>query len=102
MYEEFYTNQIGNGKPVFAGGRHQHGYGLECVLERLFRHTILSLFKSNDEMMASKAIKTGMRVADDVAQSTSFKESAQKMYAGRYKSYRRKAKLVDGFRYAKQ
>jgi len=41
MYEEYYTNQIGNGMLVFAEGRHQRGYG--SVLEKLFRHNIVHM-----------------------------------------------------------
>ena len=59
MYEEYYTNKIGNGMPDFAGGRHQRGHGLRSVLRGLFRHIILPFFKSNGGMMASKAINTG-------------------------------------------
>jgi len=98
MYEEYYTNQTGNGMPVFVGGRHQRGHGLGSVLGRLFRHIILPFFKSNGQMMASKAIKTGLRVADDVAQGTSFKESAKRRIPDGIKATARKLNWQTGSR----
>ena len=67
MYEDYYTSQSGLGMPVFAGARYQHGHGLGSILSGLFRRIILPFFRANGRTMASKAIKTGLEVADDVA-----------------------------------
>jgi len=66
MYEDYYTSQSGLGMPVFAGARYQHGHGLGSILSGLFRRIILPFFRANGRTMASKAIKTGLKVADDV------------------------------------
>jgi len=78
MYEDYYTNQSGRGMPVFVGARHQRGHGLGSILSGLFRRIILPFFRANGTTIASKAIKTGLEVADDVAQGKSFKESAKR------------------------
>ena len=78
MYEDYYTNQSGHGMPVFAGARYQRGHGLGSILSGVFRRIILPFFKANGRTIASKAIKTGLEVADDVAQGKSFKESAKR------------------------
>ena len=80
MYEDYYTSHTGNGMPIFAGARHRRGHGLGSMLSGLFRCLILPFFTANGRMMATKAIKTGLRVADDVAQGESFKESAKGVY----------------------
>ena len=67
MYEDYYTSQSGLGMPVFAGARYQHGHGLGSILSGLFRRIILPFFRANGRTIASKAIKTGLEVADDVA-----------------------------------
>ena len=89
MYEDYYTNQSGRGTAVFVGTRNQRGRGLGSVLSGLFGRIILPFFRSNCRTIASKAIKTGLEVADDVAQGNSFKESAE-----RYKRSCRKYKLA--------
>jgi len=47
-------------------------------------------------MMATKAIKTGLRVADDVAQGESFKESAKRRIPEGIKATARKIKWQTG------
>jgi len=78
MYEDYYTNQSGHGMPVFAGARYQRGHGLGSILGGLFRRIIIPFFRANGRTIASKAIKTGLEVADDVAQGKSLKESAKR------------------------
>ena len=78
MYEDYYTNQSRHGMLVFAGARYQRGHGLGSILSGVFRRIILPFFKANGRTIASKAIKTGLEVADDVAQGKSFKESAKR------------------------
>ena len=65
MYEDYYTSQTGNGMPIFAGARYQRGHGLGSMLSGLFSRIILPFFKANGRMMATKAIKTGLRVEDE-------------------------------------
>ena len=63
--------------PFFVAEIHQHGHGLRSILSGLIRRIILPFFRANGKTIASKAIKTGVQVGDDLAQGTSFKESAK-------------------------
>jgi len=78
MSEDYYTNQSGHGMPVFVGARYQRGHGLGSILSGLFRRIILPFFRANGRTIASKAIKTGLEVADDVVQGKSLKQSAKR------------------------
>jgi len=80
MYEDYCTKQSGRGMPVFAGVRHQHGHELGSILGGLFRRVILPVFRANVRTIASKAIKTGLEVADGAVQGKSFKESVKDAY----------------------
>ena len=77
-YEDYYTNQSGRGMPVFAGARYQRVHGLGSILSGLIRRIIVPFFRANGRTIASKAIKTGVQVANDVTQGKSFKESAKR------------------------
>jgi len=70
MYQEYYTgkHQFGSGNmPVFVGAKYQHGHGLANILGGLFRSIILPFIKRNAPMMAGKAIKTGINLANDAS-----------------------------------
>jgi len=82
--------------PIFVGARHQRGHSLGSMLSGLFRRIILPFFKANGRMMATKAIMTGLRVADDVAQGESFKESAKRRIPEGIKATARKIKWQTG------
>jgi len=46
MYEDYYTNQHGDGMPVFAGARHQRGHGLGNVFGGLLRNVLVAIATS--------------------------------------------------------
>jgi len=56
----------------------QRGHGLGSILNGLFRRVVVPFFRENGRTIASKAIKTGLEVADDVVQGKSFKESVKR------------------------
>ena len=60
--------------PFFAGDRYQRGHGLGSILSGLFSRIIMPFLSANGRTIASKAIKTGLEVADDVAHGKSLKE----------------------------
>ena len=78
MYKDYCTNQSGRGMPVFVGARYQRGHGLSSILSGLIRRIILPFLRASGKTIASKAIKTGVQVADDVAQGKPFKESVKR------------------------
>jgi hypothetical protein len=76
MYDNYYARQQrGGDMPVFAGARTQRGHGLGNILSGLFRKIVLPFFKRNVKMVGSRALKTGMEIADDVMEGKSFKDS---------------------------
>ena len=76
MYEDYYIRQSGNGLPVFQGSRGQRGHGLGSMLSGLFRSAV-PMLKRGLATFGKHALKTGLEVASDVADGSSFKDSAR-------------------------
>ena len=70
MYKDYYTNQHGDGMPVFAGARRQRGHELGSVFGGLLRNVLVPI--------ATSAIKSGIDVAGDMVRGKTFGESARK------------------------
>ena len=79
-YEQYYANQCGSGMNVFHGSRGQRGHGLGSMLSGLFR-SALPMLKN----FGRNALQTGLNVATDVVEGTSFRDSLQKTSSGWYK-----------------
>ena len=77
LYESYYTNQSGNGLPVFSGSRGQRGHGLGSILGGLFR-SALPMLKRGLAAFGKHALKTGLDIANDVVSGDQFKESAKR------------------------
>jgi hypothetical protein len=76
MYEDYYLRQSGSGLPVFQGSRGQRGHGLGSMLSGLFRSAI-PMLKRGLATFGKHALKTGLEIAGDVADGSSFKDSAK-------------------------
>ena len=76
MYEDYYLRQSGSGLPVFQGSRGQRGHGLGSMLSSLFRSAI-PMLKRGLATFGKHALKTGLEIAGDVADGSSFKDSAK-------------------------
>ena len=76
MYEDYYLRQSGSGLPVFQGSRGQRGHGLGSMLSGLFRSAV-PMLKRGLATFGKHALKTGLEIASDVADGTSFKDSAK-------------------------
>ena len=76
MYEDYYIRQSGNGLPVFQGSRGQRGHGLGSMLSGLFRSAV-PMLKRGLVTFGKHALKTGLEIASDVADGSSFKDSAR-------------------------
>ena len=72
-YEQYYANQCGNGMNVFQEACGQRVHGLGSVLSGLFR-SALPMIKN----FGRNALQTGLNVATDVVEGTSFKDSLRK------------------------
>lgn len=76
MYEDYYTSQSGNGHPIYQGAPGQRGHGLGSMLSGLFR-SALPMIKRGLAHFGRQALKTGLEVANDVADGQSFGVSAR-------------------------
>ena len=77
MYEDYYTSQNGNGVPIFQGSAGQRGHGLGSMLSGLFR-SAMPMIKRGLAFFGKQALKTGLEVANDVADGESFGNSARR------------------------
>src|SRR6187401_2604060 len=76
MYEDYYLRQSGSGLPVFQGSRGQRGHGLGSMLSGLFPSAI-PMLKRGLATFGKHALKTGLEIAGDVVDGSSFKDSAK-------------------------
>ena len=65
VYEDYYCNQVGNGLPVFVGGRNYRGGGLGNILGGIGR-AIIPLLKSGGRTLLKEGAKTALRVGQDL------------------------------------
>jgi len=79
LYEDYYYNQVGNGLPVFVGGRNYRGNGLGNLLGGIGR-AIVPLLKRGGKALLKEGARTGMQMAQDVLSGqslgTSFNQRA--------------------------
>jgi hypothetical protein len=77
MYHDYYTSQSGSGMPYYQGSPGQRGHGLGSVLSGLFR-SAMPMIKRGLAFFGRQALKTGLEVANDVAEGQSFGNSARR------------------------
>lgn len=76
-YEDYYLQQSGNGMPVFQGARTQRGHGLGSILSGFFR-SAWPLIQTGAKAFGKQILRTGLQIANDVAEGHEFKESSRK------------------------
>ena len=76
MYEDYFM-QKGNGTPIFIGTRGQRGHGLGSILGGFFR-TAFPLLKRGLVIFGKHALRTGAKIANDVADGEKFGDSSRK------------------------
>jgi hypothetical protein len=86
MYEDYYMSQSGNGIPIFQGYRGQKGHGLGSILSGFFR-SAMPLLKRGLSIFGKEALRTGARIANDVADGQSFKDSAKRRVTERINEF---------------
>ena len=69
--------QGGGDVPIFQGYRGQRGHGIGSVLAGLFRSAV-PILKKGLSFFLPEALKTGAKIANDVADGQSFGEAAKK------------------------
>lgn len=74
LYEDYYCNQVGNGLPVFIGGRNYTGHGIGNLLGGIGR-AIVPLLRSGGKALLKEGARTGIRVARDVLSGQNIESS---------------------------
>lgn len=74
-YEDYYLRQSGSGMPVFQGARTQRGHGLGSILSGFFR-SAWPLIQTGAKAFGKQVLRTGLQIANDVADGRKFKESS--------------------------
>ena len=64
-YKDYYAQQLGGALPYFAGARYQRCHGLGSMFSGLLR-SALPLIKRGYVALGKGALKTSVRIADDV------------------------------------
>ena len=59
--------------PVFCGSQSQCGHKIRSVLRGLFR-SVLPFLKSSTQFLGKQVLRTGMNIANDVAEGHGFEE----------------------------
>src|SRR6266581_3108768 len=77
MYEDYYSSQSGGGVPIYQGSPGQRGHGLGSMLSGLFR-SAMPMIKRGLAFFGRQALKTGLEVANDIADGDSFGDSARR------------------------
>ena len=65
LYEDYYSNQVGHGLPVFVGGPSFRGHGLGSLLAGIGR-AVVPLLKRGGKALLKEGARTGLQVAHDV------------------------------------
>lgn len=77
LYDDYYTQQVGHGLPVFVGGRSHRGYGLGSILAGIGR-SVVPLLKKGGKALLKEGARTGLRVAHDVLSGESVGSSLKR------------------------
>jgi hypothetical protein len=86
MVLDYYTKQSGGGIPHFEGYRGQRGHGLGSILSGLWRSAV-PILKRGLSFFLPAALRTGAKIANDVADGRSFMDSAKSRVSERINEY---------------
>jgi len=78
--------QSGSGLPVFEGYRGQRGHGLGSILSGFFR-SAFPLLKRGLSFFGREALRTGAKIANDVVDGQSFRDSMKNRVSERINEY---------------
>ena len=77
LYENYYSNQVGNGLPVFMGTRAQRGHGLGNIFASLTK-AAMPLIKTSVKALGKHGLKTGVEIVGDVLSGKKPKRAVQR------------------------
>lgn len=75
-FENYYTDQVGNGLLYYQGARLQKGSGLGGIFRRMLRFAF-PLFKSGVKAVGKQVLRSGVDIANDYVQGKDIKTSAK-------------------------
>ncbi|GBN71525.1 hypothetical protein AVEN_259259-1 [Araneus ventricosus] len=75
-FEEYYTQQAGNGLSYYKGFSFQKGSCLGGIFKSFYR-MILLIFKSGAKAVEKQALRSGIDVANDLMQGKEMKASVK-------------------------
>ena len=76
-YNDYYARLAGVALPYFVGARYQLAHGLGSLFGGLLR-SAMPLIKTGAVALGRGALKTGVRIADDVLSGQSIKKAAKR------------------------
>ena len=76
-YNDYYARQVCGALPYFAGAQYQRGHGLGSLFGGLLR-SAMPLIKRGAVALGKGALKTGVRIADDVLSGQNIKKAAKR------------------------
>ena len=79
-YNDYYARQAGGALPYFAGAQYQRGHGLGSLFGGLLR-SAMPLIKRGAVALGKGALKTGVRIADDVMSGQRIKRATKRRVA---------------------
>lgn len=118
-FEDYYSNQAGNGLPYYKGVSLQRGSGLGGIFKSMFR-MVLPLLKSGVKTVGKQALRSGVDIANDYMQGKDLKVASKQrvkeatkiltnkaadkmktMIGGQHKRKRKNRKSVSSKKYRK-
>ena len=75
-YNDYYTRKAGGALPYFVSARGQRGHGFGSLFGGLIR-SAMPLIKRGAVALGKGALKTGLRIADDVMSGQNIKNGRQ-------------------------
>lgn len=76
-FEDYYTNQTGQGLNFYQGVPYQRGYGFGGIFRSLFRAAV-PLFKSGAKAVGKQLFHSGVDLLNDVTQGQDVKTATKK------------------------
>jgi hypothetical protein len=86
MYIDHYSTQQGYGMPIFQGHRGQRGHGLGSMFAA-FARTALPILKRGLSFFGREALRTGAKIATDVADGKDLRNSARQRIGERINDF---------------
>lgn len=75
--KEYYDIQNGSGLPYFSGPTIQRGYGFGSLISRVFKGSVLPIFKRGAQAVGKQLLSSGASILSDVMNGKNLKAAAK-------------------------